>query len=61
MITIVSVGINDKVCIQQHLTPHQALALVKRYLTEDEFGFYLLIRKFIVFYPNGKTWEKHIN
>lgn len=61
MFTIVSVGTNNKVCVQQSLTSHQVLAMVKSYLTKDEFGFYLFIKKFIVFFPNGKTWEKHIN
>jgi len=61
MFTLVVVNFEGKVKIHLDLTLHRALELVKIFLEKDEFGFYLTTKKFILFYPNGKKWEKYIN
>lgn len=61
MFTMVIVNFEGKVKIHSGLTLHNALELVKIFLEKDEFGFYLATKKFILFYPNGKKWEKYIN
>lgn len=59
--TIVKVNNKNQVAIYQTLSAHDAFVIAKKYLTKDEFGFHSFNKKIIIFFPNGKIWEKYIN
>ena len=60
MFTVTTVNKNGNVHIHQGLSAHEAFNLVKKLTKKDEFGFYLFLTKVLVFFPNGKLWEKYI-
>lgn len=60
MFTIITVSQNNSVHIHQNMSAHEAFSLVKNLIKKDEFGFYLFLKKVLVFFPNGKLWEKYI-
>jgi hypothetical protein len=43
------------------MSAHEAFDLVKKLIKKDEFGFYLFLKKVLLFFPDGKLWEKYIN
>ena len=59
--TVITVNQNDCVHIHQNMSAHEAFSLVKNLIKKDEFGFYLFLKKVLVFFPSGKLWEKYIN
>lgn len=60
MFTIITVSKNNSVHIHQGMSAHETLSMVKNLIKKDEFGFYTLLKKVLVFFPNGKLWEKYI-
>ena len=60
MFTIITVSKNNSVHIHQGMSAHEAFSLVKNLIKKDEFGFYLFLRKILVFFPDGKLWEKYV-
>lgn len=59
--TVITVNQNNRVYIHQNMSAHEAFSLVKSLIKKDEFGFYLFLKKILVFFPSGKLWEKYIN